>query len=239
MDANTLVMEQIDEGERLLLKLNGEGLTVRAASWVKPTEEDRWTLFISAPLVDAKGSTAAYRDVYRVLRTLGGGWVNDSDIKLIGENHPVAREMIDLLHRHPGRSPVRSRRTMLGGMPVDEIYLYPRMAERSQTTPEDRRLKRDVEQIMRPQDAMLTDEERAVRRQLVSSGVCMEDADKWVRQNRKHPAQRPPIPAGTVVKTWVAAHWGEKANDDPDLLLIVEAPDGARGLIMKRNTDPV
>jgi hypothetical protein len=238
MDTNTLVMEQIDDGERLLSRLSSEGIPVRAACWVKPTEEERWSLYIVTPIVDAKGPTGAYRDVYRVLRSLGGVWVTDSDIKLVGENNPVAREMIDLFHRHSGKSPTRSRRTLLGGMPVYEVYVYPQAAGRGQTAGEKRRLKKAVEQIMRPQDVLLTEEERAVRSQIVSSGVSQEDADGWVRKNRRGPEPRPPIPAGTVVTAWVAAHWSEKSEADADPLLIVESEDGARGLVMKHDTEP-
>jgi hypothetical protein len=125
MDTITLVENQIDDGQRLLDRLAAEGFVTRAACWVKPADEDRWSLYIVSPVVDEKGATAAYRQVYRVLRSLEGAWVTDSDIKLIGENHPVARDVLDILRRFPDRTPTRSRRPLLGGMPVEETYLYP------------------------------------------------------------------------------------------------------------------
>jgi hypothetical protein len=125
MDTNALVTEQIDDGQRLIGRLNASGVPVRAACWVKPAEEDRWSLYVVTPAVDTKGPTGAYREVYGVLRSLGAAWVTDSDVKLLGESSPVARQIIDLLRRNPGRSPVRSGRTMLGGVPVDEVYAYP------------------------------------------------------------------------------------------------------------------
>jgi hypothetical protein len=71
MDTVTLVEAQIEDGQRLLDRLVEEGLVVRAACWVKPVEEDRWSLYIATPVVDEKGAAPAYRQVYRVLRSLG------------------------------------------------------------------------------------------------------------------------------------------------------------------------
>ena len=71
VDTITLVAEQIDDGQRLIDRLSRENLPVRSACWVKPIEQDRWSLYLATPLVDEKGSTSAYGEVYRVLRSLG------------------------------------------------------------------------------------------------------------------------------------------------------------------------
>jgi len=42
-----------------------------------------------------------------------------------------------------------------------------------------------------------------------------------------------------VVKTWVAAHWGDKPAHDPNPVLQVEAPDGSQGLVFMDDTDVV
>jgi hypothetical protein len=54
MDTVTLVGKQIDDGQRLLDRLGEEGIVVRAACWVKPVEEDRWSLYIATPLMVRK-----------------------------------------------------------------------------------------------------------------------------------------------------------------------------------------
>lgn len=125
MDTIALVENQIDDGQRLLDRLYEEGFAVRAACWAKPAEEDSWSFYISSPVVDETGVTAAYRQVFRVLRSLGGVWVTDSDIKLVGDKHAVTHDLLDMLRRYPGRMPTRSRRPLLGGVPVDEVYVYP------------------------------------------------------------------------------------------------------------------
>ena len=52
--------------------------------------------------------------------------------------------------------PTRSRRALLGGLPVEEVYVYPPALGVRAAPPEQRRLKKDVEQIGRPQDVLLT-----------------------------------------------------------------------------------
>jgi hypothetical protein len=239
MDTITLVDDQIDDGQGLLARLARENIPVRAACWVKPVDEDRWSLYIATPLMDEKGPIGAYREVLRVMRLLGPRWVTSSDVKLIGEKHPLTGELLELLRRHPGRTPIRSRGPMLGGLFAEEVYVYPPALGLAASVVGQRRLKKPVEQIARPEDVVLTEQERAVRNQIVSSGVSLGDAEKWVRSRRSPQPLRPPIPAGTVVQSWVTAFWGNRSEDDPNPLLVVEAPDGARGLVLKNDTEPV
>ncbi len=121
MDTVTLVETQIDDGQRLLDRLAEEGIFVRAACWVKPAEEDRWSLYIATPLVDEKGAMEAYRQVLRVLHSLGDVWLTSSDIKLIGEKHSITQDLLDL-QQHYSVSPFRW--SLLGGMPVEDVYVY-------------------------------------------------------------------------------------------------------------------
>jgi hypothetical protein len=43
---------------------------------------------------------------------------------LLGEKHPIAQDALDILRRFPGM-PTWSPRTLLGGMRVDDVYVYP------------------------------------------------------------------------------------------------------------------
>jgi hypothetical protein len=97
------------------------------ASWVKPVEAGRWSLYIATPLLDEKGATRAYREVYRVLRSLENPWVTDSDISLVGQDEPITRDALEIIRRYPARLPTRSRRSQLGNLAVEESYIYPPM----------------------------------------------------------------------------------------------------------------
>jgi len=239
VDTITLVDELIEDGQRLIDSLLGDRIPVRIACWVKPVEEDRWSLFIGTPLIDQKGAAQAYREVYRVLRGLGPTWVTDSDVKLIGESHPITKEILEIRQRFPGKGAARSRRPTLGGIPIEEIYVYPLIAQSSPLFLGQRKLKRDVKQIDRPEDFLLAPEDRLVVRQLMAQGISEQQAYALVLERRQKGALRPPIPAGTIVKAWIAAHWGDSPEDDPNPLLRIEAEDGAHGITSKNDTDPV
>lgn len=242
MDSVTLVENQIDDGRRLLDRLDWAGVPVVASGWAKVTDDDRWSLYIATPLVDEKGLVAAYREVYRVLRSLGGVWVSDSEVKLVGERHPVAVDLVALVQKYPGPLATNSRRPLLGGVPVDEVYVYPpkrRPDPRSDLGR--RRLKTPVRQQLRPADltAQYTPKEQHAYAQLLSSGMAEDEARQWIRERRVQEQPRPPIPAGAVVEASYAAWWGDKPEDDPNPLLQVEAGDGAQGLTFLTNTEPV
>jgi hypothetical protein len=124
MDTSTLVDAQIDDGQRLLDRLGDEGFVVRAAGWVKPIDEDRWSLYIVTPAVDQLGPLEAYRRVLRALRSLDDVGITGSEIKLVGEKHAVAQDLVDLLRRLPASSLARFRPPLLGGIPIDDIRVY-------------------------------------------------------------------------------------------------------------------
>lgn len=244
MDTIALVEDQIDDGRKLLDGLARDGLPVLAGAWVKPAKEDRWSLYVETPLVEEKGAVGAYREVYRVLRSLGTLWLTDSDVTLIGGGHPVAGELAELLHRYPGRLPTRIRPPTLGGVSIEEAYLYPPPRPPLPADSFDLgevRLKGAVGQVARMEELMvpLSEEERKDLTRLETAGVPRDQAELWLRELRHSGKPRPPIPAGTVVKARVTGWWGERPEDDPDPMLLVEAPDGAQGLTNKGNTELV
>lgn len=124
-----LVDKLIDDGRKLIDRLVEENIAVIMACWVKPVENDRWTLCIATPLLDEKGAARAYREVYRVLGSMENLWVTDSDIKLVGKDDPIARDALDIKRRFSVNLPARSRRPQLGNLAVEETYVYPATAD--------------------------------------------------------------------------------------------------------------
>jgi hypothetical protein len=242
MDTVTLVGNQIDDGQKLLDRLDRDGVNVLAACWAKPADEDRWSLYIATPVVDEKGAIEAYREVYRVLRAMRSFWITDSDIKLIGEKHPVTKDLLDLLRRHPGVGGAQSTRLLLGGTPTEEVYTY--APPRPRDTRSDlglRRLKSGVQQRLHPNDltAPYTPEERQAVAQLEASGMSPDQAKYWIWKRREKDREARSIPSGAIVRANYAAWWGEKPEDDPNPLLLIEAGDGAQGHTFLDNTEPV
>lgn len=125
MDTVTLVENQIEDGQRLLDRLQERGFAVLAACWVKPVEEGRWCFFIASPVRDQKGPLAGYGEILDALRSLGHVWIDSSDITLVGERHPLVRDVRNSLQRSPGWVPMRYTGEQFGGIPADGVYVYP------------------------------------------------------------------------------------------------------------------
>jgi hypothetical protein len=125
MDQALLVEQQIDDGQELIDLLISAGFDVSAAAWVKPSEEDRWLLYLVSKDVDERGLSAAYRAVHPVLGKLQAPWVSLGDLKLVGLTNPVATDIVEINRKYPGRSPIRTRRPQLGGTSINEAHVYP------------------------------------------------------------------------------------------------------------------
>jgi hypothetical protein len=126
MDSDTLVDNQIEEGQRLLALLREQGIVVRAACWVKSIDTDRWVLYIATPSVDEKGPLEAYRQLTPTLRSLDTGWLTSSDVTLVGEKHLIVRDAVEILQRFPHWTKIRPPRPLFGGIPgVDKVFVYP------------------------------------------------------------------------------------------------------------------
>ena len=241
MDTTTLVTNRIDDGRRLLARLANRGVDVAVAGWLETGDEGRRYLYIATGMVDEVGPAKSYSAVYAALDAIRPHTISDSDIKLIGPNHLIARDLLSVRRDDLGSNSTGGR-FEVGPSLVEDSYIYPSIRPGTLTLLQGkRRLRSDVQQELQL-DRMLapltTLEEQALN-QIVESGVSRAQAEYWVRQRRKWEWENPPILAGTVVTASVAAHWGSDPSDDPNPLLLVESPDGARGLTFANNTEPV
>jgi hypothetical protein len=125
MDQASLVEQQTDDAEEFIDLLIHEGFDVTAAAWVKPSEEDRWLLYLVSKEVDERGLSAAYRAIHPVLKQMYAPWISLSDLKLLGVTDPVAVDIAGINRKYPGRTPTRTRRPQLGDMSIEEAYVYP------------------------------------------------------------------------------------------------------------------
>ena len=125
MDQGTLVENQIDDGRRFIQRFAADGSEVQAAFWVKTAEEGLWFLYVATELVDREGPAAAYRAVHASLRKLGEPRVSSSLIKVVSPMNPIAKDVLLMMARHPGRLATRFRGKTLGSVAVDQGYIYP------------------------------------------------------------------------------------------------------------------
>jgi hypothetical protein len=127
MDSDALVEKGTNDGQKLITQLVHEGFDVTAAAWVKETEEGQWFLYVVSKEVDVAGLRAAYRRAQTIMRQMSDPlWIDRFELKLFSPASSVGTDLLDLLHTYvTGKSPVHSRRSKLGDVPIDELILYP------------------------------------------------------------------------------------------------------------------
>jgi len=129
MDTAPLVKDQIEDGRKLIEQLVCDGFDVTLAFWVRfQFEEDGPWFYIVSKTVDKEGLQAAFRAVHesiRRIRTPWGPWISVSamgELKLVGVNDPLAKDVLAFRDRYPGRN--RFRRPDIANYRVEELYIY-------------------------------------------------------------------------------------------------------------------
>lgn len=125
MDQNSLVESRIDDGRRFIERYVADGNSVMSAFWVKTADDGLWFLYVTSALVDHDGPAAAYRGLYNTLRKCGDLSIAGSQIKIISTLDPIAKDVHNLLGRHPRGRPIRLENTSLGRVDVEVAYIYP------------------------------------------------------------------------------------------------------------------
>lgn len=137
MDQVALVNEFVESGKRLIDELVNQGFVVQNAFWAKPTDSDRWYLYLVSPFVDENGAKLAYRLVNTTLRNLPG-LLDDLEIKVVRTDDSLAKAAIAktkpkvpvgpfaIKNPKPYQGPTCiTGETTLGGIPMDGAYFYP------------------------------------------------------------------------------------------------------------------
>lgn len=125
MDQSTLVGNQVEDGRRFVERFAVDGNPVHAAFWVKNADDDLWFLYLATPIVDRDGQPAAYRNVRASLQKLNDTWITSSEIKVVGENNPIVKDVLAIMARRPDRKGTRIGNAVLGSIAVDQGYIYP------------------------------------------------------------------------------------------------------------------
>lgn len=128
MDTESLVENLIKDGQRLLEYLPQNGLPVTAAFWLKASADDRWSFYLVSPVVDAEGLPKAYRRLHTLIRQMPGSvGIDPLEIKLIGPENAIAKDVLAIHSRVPGPrvAPLRWGGRSLGNISIEGAYLYP------------------------------------------------------------------------------------------------------------------
>lgn len=122
----TLLVEQIQDGEKLVRAIHEDGVDVQAAFWMADDESSLPYLHIVSDDVPRMGRGETYGRIIRVLRRMDQPfWVRFDEVKLVDPSRPLAQDIIERLNRNPGPYALRANATYLGGEYVDQYYIYP------------------------------------------------------------------------------------------------------------------
>ena len=124
MDSNVLVETKIEDGKRLIRHLIREQFEVQTAFWVKRSEEGSWQLWLASPAVDPQRLGDALSTVFAALTKVPGCTVSATEITLLSDSDPIAREAAILRDRYPSQEVFQGKR--LGKLATEKLLMYPR-----------------------------------------------------------------------------------------------------------------
>lgn len=132
MGQELLVIEQIDAGADFVRDFN-DYCCVAVACWINPAESDNLFLYIASDEIDDSNFDVAYGEVLRRLSGKRSQWLDPFQIKLVNSSDPIARDAIEIRDRYPAKLPTRYHGSSIGGMSIDDAYVYPSLSTMKST----------------------------------------------------------------------------------------------------------
>jgi hypothetical protein len=117
-------MQQIDAGARFVHEF-ARYTPVQAAFWLKATEDNEWFLYVAGDQINDSNFDVAYGEVMRITSKMPDPWLDPFQIKVVGTNDPLAKGVLEIQTKYPGKMLTRYRGGLLGGLSVGEVYIYP------------------------------------------------------------------------------------------------------------------
>jgi hypothetical protein len=123
MDQEQLVSEQIEAG-RKFVEVFERSIPVRAAFWLKASEDSGWYLNVASEQFTDANIREAYGEVLRVAKLVDDPNFDLFRVKLIGATDPLARAAWEVCRRAPAGVGSYLRDGALGGRAVEGVYVY-------------------------------------------------------------------------------------------------------------------
>jgi hypothetical protein len=123
MVKETLVGLDVELGNQILGLLDAAKFPVPVALWIRRGEEERWRLLLASPLYEKLGARGAYEKLIETLWPSNQDWVR-SPIQLQSTRTPLVRELRRIFRRAASVAGMRLGGQMIGGVWVDEAYVY-------------------------------------------------------------------------------------------------------------------
>ncbi len=123
MDQGPLVMEEIDAGAELVREFD-RYRPVKAAFWLKISDENQRYLYISSDQIDDTNFDIAYGEVLRLTGTIRSPYLDPFRVKVIGGDDPLTLAAVQVNRLFPGPMASRFGSKLFGGVFVDDGYIY-------------------------------------------------------------------------------------------------------------------
>ncbi len=124
MDHGPLVSEQIDAGAKLASEFASDHQPLQAAFWLKESDDGQWFLYLVSDQIDDSNFDLAYREVLKLLGPGPHMWLDPLQVKVAGSDDPLAQAVEDVQRTQSTRLATRLRNRMLGGLSIEEVYIY-------------------------------------------------------------------------------------------------------------------
>jgi hypothetical protein len=124
MDQEPLVSEQIEAGKRFIDEFD-KHVPVRAAFWLKATEDSGWYLYVASDRITDENTRTTYAKVGQLAKKINDPNLDMFRVKLIGTKNPYARDVLARYKRLRAAVPIRITSGQFGEMSVEGAYLYP------------------------------------------------------------------------------------------------------------------
>ena len=85
----------------------------------------QWYLYVAAEQITDENFDVVYSEVGQIIVDLHDPALDMLGVKVIGMDDPLAKATLELRRRWPGRHPIRIRDQAIGGVQVEEMYIYP------------------------------------------------------------------------------------------------------------------
>jgi hypothetical protein len=123
MDQGPLVTEQIDAGARLASAFD-QRIPLQAAFWLKKGEDGQWFLYLASDHINDANVRDAYGELAGLLDSDANLWLDPFQVKVRGAEDPIVSAVLAIQRKYPAQFATRLRNLLLGGVSVDDVYIY-------------------------------------------------------------------------------------------------------------------
>lgn len=117
-------MDEIEAGKEFIQRMHAYQ-PVKAAWWMRPTEDGERYLHVALDGLTVDNTDAAYREVLRIANEMPDHYIDPFRVMLVSPDEPVGRAILDIYRSYSGRKiPTRVNDPVLGGA-ATEVYVYP------------------------------------------------------------------------------------------------------------------